>query len=305
MPSRNIVVIGASAGGVRALEILVGGLPGDLQAAIFVILHTPATDKSMLPEILSRAGQIPAFRAEDNGEVQNGRIYVAPADRHMMLERGRVRVVFGPRENLFRPAIDPLFRSAAYAYGRSVIGILLSGTLDDGCEGLGSIQERGGLVVVQEPGDAEFPHLPLHAIERIDVDHVLPAAEIARFLTSEVTRPVAAEDISMPSEPLARRFEGVTCPDCSGPIYENPSRRLRFRCVAGHSYSPETMRIAHSQKLENALWSAIANFEEHAALLCRLAGALNGESRDLEAEAREHREHAAELRALVQRVSRA
>jgi len=190
MALRNIIVVGASAGGVRALERLVRGLPQDLPAALFVVLHIPATEKSRLPEILTRAGELPAARATDGSEIQNGRIYVAPPDRHMIVENGKVRVIFGPEENLFRPAIDPLFRSAALSYGPSVIGVLLSGTLDDGCNGLGLIKRNGGLAVVQEPAEAEFSQLPANAIERVSVDCVLPVGSIAMLLRNEVTKSV-------------------------------------------------------------------------------------------------------------------
>lgn len=309
MALRNIVVIGTSAGGVHALQTLVRGLPADLPAALFVVLHTSPGEKSMLPEILNYAGPLPASTAEEGSTIENGRIYVAPNDRHMLVESGKVRVVFGARENLFRPAIDPLFRSAAAAYGPSVIGILLSGTLDDGCDGLAEISDRRGLAVVQEPSNAKFPQLPLNAIHKVNVDHVLPAAEIAALLVSEVSKPVVEKEIPVTADKPRRHFDGITCPDCHGPIYEDHGSGLRFRCVAGHSYSPETMRTEHAKKLENALWSAIANFEEHATILRRLAQDTNGDHaqddiRDLEDEALRQEEHASELRAFVEKVSR-
>jgi two-component system chemotaxis response regulator CheB len=284
-------------------------LPADLQAALFVVLHTPSGEKSLLPEILSHAGAVPALAAQEGSMIENGRIYVAPNNRHLLVERGRVRVVFSPRENLFRPAIDPLFRSAASAYGPGVIGILLSGTLDDGCDGLAEIRQRGGLAIVQNPSDAEFPQLPLNAIQRVNVDIVLPVTEIARLLVTEVTRFVTEEEISMASAKPGRHFAGITCPDCHGPIYEEDGGSLRFRCVAGHSYSPETMRIEHAKKLENALWSAIANFDEHATILRRLAQDKEGDglpedAGDFEDEARRQEEHASELRRFVERINR-
>jgi two-component system chemotaxis response regulator CheB len=309
MALRNIVVVGASAGGVRALRALVRGLPADLQAALFVVLHTPSGEKSLLPEILSHAGALPAIAAQEGSMIENGRIYVAPNNRHMLVERGRVRVVFSPRENLFRPAIDPLFRSAASAYRARVIGILLSGTLDDGCNGLDEIKQRGGFAIVQKPSDAEFPDLPLNAIQRVNVDRVLPVAEIATLLINEVTTSVTEEEISMASTKPGRHFDGITCPDCHGPIYEEEGGSLRFRCVAGHSYSPETMRIEHAKKLENALWSAVANFEEHATILRRLAQDKEGDglpedAADFEDEARRQEEHASELRFFAERINR-
>ncbi|MGH9583957.1 MAG: chemotaxis protein CheB [Bryobacteraceae bacterium] len=309
MALRDIVVIGTSAGGVHALQTLVRRLPADLPAALFVVLHTSPGGESLLSGILSHAGALPAAMAQEGYAIESGRIYVAPNDRHMLVESGRVRVVFGPRENLFRPAIDPLFQSAARAYGRRVIGILLSGTLDDGCNGLAEIKDRGGLAVVQEPSDAEFPQLPLNAIRRVKVDRVLPAAGIAALLKVEVTKPIAEEEISVASDQPGRHFDGVTCPDCQGPIYENHAGGLRFRCVVGHSYSPEAMRTAHAKKLENALWSAIANFDEHATILRRLARNTTGDrapdsAGELEGEARRQEEYASELRAFLEKINR-
>lgn len=195
MEFRDIVVVGASAGGVRALQTLVLGLPANLQAALFVVIHTSPEYKSLLPEILSSAGLLPVSAAQDGDTIENGRVYVAPTDRHMVLEGRVVRVVFGPKENLFRPAIDPLFRSAASSYGHRVIGILLSGGLDDGCNGLLEIRKRGGLAVVQDPANAEVPYLPLNAIRQVDVNHVLPVAKIAEFLTGEVTKALAKQEV--------------------------------------------------------------------------------------------------------------
>ncbi|HWE51043.1 MAG TPA: chemotaxis protein CheB [Bryobacteraceae bacterium] len=315
MEYRDIVVIGASAGGIRALETLSRRLPAGLEAAIFIVMHTSPDHESSLPEILSEAGPLPAVAAHDGVAIEKGRIYVAPSDCHTFLEKGTVRVAFGPRENFFRPAIDPLFRSAASVYGRRVIGILLSGGLDDGCNGLQEIRNRHGLAVVQEPSDADVPHLPMNALRQVDVNYVLPAAQIADFLAGEVRKPLAPQkDVPMIDPAKHRRFDGITCPDCNGPIFEEKdvdkdgaekTGGLRFACIAGHSYSPGTMRVGHARKLENALWSAIATFQEHATVLRRLAqnGTRGGENdmQDLEEEARQQEEHAAELRAFIEK----
>ena len=187
---RSIVVVGASTGGIEALEMLVGGLPEDFAGSILVVVHLAADSPGILPDMLTRAGKLPAVQAHDGDAILPGHIYVAPPDRHLLLERGHVRLTRGPKENRFRPAIDPLFRSAAYAYGPEVIGIVLSGALDDGTAGLWAIKERGGLAVVQEPNEAINPSMPLNALKYVRVDYRLPVAEIAQVLTRLVGEPV-------------------------------------------------------------------------------------------------------------------
>lgn len=187
---RDIVVIGASAGGVEALRQLVSGLPPGLPAAVFVVVHIPPHMGSVLPELLARSGPLPAAHAQDGEEVRPGRIYVAPPDRHLLLSPGTVRLSAGPRENHSRPAADPLFRSAALSYGPRVAGVVLSGALSDGCAGLWEIKRRGGLAIVQDPGDALYPSMPHSAIDQVPVDHVLPAADIPRLI-ARLARPTA------------------------------------------------------------------------------------------------------------------
>jgi two-component system, chemotaxis family, protein-glutamate methylesterase/glutaminase len=182
MRQRDIVVIGGSAGAVEAGRRLVSGLPRDLAAAVFFVVHVPAGHVSQLPSILSAAGRLEAHHASDGEDVRPGRIYVAPPDHHMTLETGRVSVRRGPKENRFRPAIDPLFRSAAYVYGQRVIGVLLSGLLDDGVSGLRAIKRLGGVSVVQAPEDAMQPDMPRNALAQVDVDHVGRAADLGPLI---------------------------------------------------------------------------------------------------------------------------
>jgi two-component system chemotaxis response regulator CheB len=189
----EVVVVGASAGGVEALLRFVGEFPEDFPAAIFVVLHIPATGTSVLPGILTRAGRLAAAHAEDETAIEPGRIYVAPPDYHLSIERSKALVGHGPRENGHRPAIDPLFRSAAQAYGRAVAGVILSGTLDDGSAGLAAIKKAGGLTLVQDPQDALYSAMPLNALKVTIPDYVLPAEEIAATLT-RLARRRAAND---------------------------------------------------------------------------------------------------------------
>src|ERR1044071_8567923 len=170
MATDDILTIGASAGGVEALRVLVSLLPTELPAALFVVLHIPQDAPSLLPALLQRAGSLPARHPADNTPIENGRIYVAPPNRHMLLEPGRVRLVHGPKENRHRPAIDPLFRSAAKAYGPRVVGVILTGALDDGTQGLEVVKKCGGVTIVQNPEEAIVPSMPLSALRYVEVD---------------------------------------------------------------------------------------------------------------------------------------
>src|SRR5690242_8552854 len=173
MPPRHLIVIGASAGGVEALTKLVRDLPRDIPAAIFVTVHFPPTGSSALARILTRWGKLGSEHAIDGQEICEGQIYIAPPDHHLLVFRDRMRLYRGPRENGNRPAVDPMFRSAALAYGPTVIGVILSGNLDDGTSGLLAIKRRGGIAVVQDPDDAMFPSMPQSAIDHVAVDHVV------------------------------------------------------------------------------------------------------------------------------------
>src|SRR5262249_26941486 len=178
-PRRDIVVAGASAGGVRAFRDLVGDLPRGLPASIFVVLHVSPEFPSFLPDVLSMAGPLPAVHPTDGDPIRHGRIYVAPPDMHLLVERAGVRAVHGPRENRHRPALDPLFRSAAMAYGERVVGIVLTGVLNDGSAGLAAIKSRGGITVVQDPEEATFSSMPRNALKRLSGDHLLKVRAIA------------------------------------------------------------------------------------------------------------------------------
>src|SRR3954462_8952785 len=167
---------------MQALQKLVGGLSEDFAASLFVVWHMSPGVKSALPEVLGRASALPVLVPADGDPIRAGHIYVAPNDHHMLLERGYIRIAKGPKENPFRPALDPLFRSAAYVYGTRVIGVVLSGALDDGTAGLWTIKLRGGIAIAQEPSDAGMRSMPLSALNNVDIDHKLPAAEIGELL---------------------------------------------------------------------------------------------------------------------------
>ncbi|MGA9771400.1 MAG: chemotaxis protein CheB [Blastocatellia bacterium] len=294
MPGHDIIVMGASAGGVEVLREIVKGLPADLSAAVFVVLHLPSDATSLLPDILIRAGRLPASHPQDGETIEPGRIYVARPDCHLLINRGQVRLARGPKENSARPAIDPLFRTAARYYSRRVIGIVLSGTLDDGTAGLLDIKSRGGIAVVQEPADAMYCGMPRSALENVEIDHCVPASEMAALLTRLVNEPVEWEGSDTVSEDMEKEIDvaefdlesmketdrpGIpsryTCPECHGVLFEIDEKGLlRFRCRVGHAYSSETLLSEQSKSLEAALWAALRSLEENVTLTRRLASRL-------------------------------
>ncbi|KAM3105397.1 chemotaxis protein CheB [Phormidesmis sp. 146-33] len=290
MPNRNIIVIGASAGGVETLTQLVSALPKDLSAVIFVTVHFPSYGTSVLPQILDRCATLPAFHPKDGDPIELGKIYVAPPDYHLVLHNHRIRLSRGPRENGHRPAIDVLFRSAAHSYGQRVVGVILSGLLDDGTAGLKVIKERGGMAIVQNPDEASFDGMVRSAIENVKVDLVLNVSDIALRLVA-LSQETVREDDSM-SDNFEREVEVVatskadleqgkhpqttpsmvTCPDCGGVLWEVKTNNLiRYRCHVGHVYSSDSLLSEQASLVETSLWSAIRALEEKAALARRMA----------------------------------
>jgi two-component system chemotaxis response regulator CheB len=289
MAGHDIVVIGASAGGVEALRQVVHEFPSDLPAAVFVVLHVPPLAPSVLPRILSRAGPLPASQAQDGEAITPGRIYVAPPDRHLLLRDGRVCLSLGPKENGHRPAVDPLFRSAAVAHGPRVIGVILTGALDDGTAGLLAVKQRGGIAIVQDPTDALYPGMPNSALAHVPVDQVVGLAGMSQAIVGAVNSPLsepppdppdelqmevdmAEVDASPAGDPSdVHPPSAYTCPECHGSLFEiRDGRLVRFRCRVGHAYSPDTLLAKQSGAVEAALWSALRALEEQAALTRRL-----------------------------------
>ena len=283
----RIVVVGASAGGVEALLEVVGALPHDFPAPVLVVLHVGAS--SSLPGILQRAGKLPVTHAVDGQRLEPGRVLVAPPDRHLMVVDGHVRVVRGPRENLHRPAVDPLFRSAALSYGPDAIAVVLSGTREDGAAGAAAVSGRGGAVVVQEPDEAVYPDMPRSAIAADNPDYVLPLAEIpatiARLVTEERKEETVADtqDLDAENRYAALDLEPIEnvvmigkrgpfgCPECGGVLWERDDRGLlRFRCRVGHAFAADTLVEAQRQTLDTALWVALRALEERASLARRV-----------------------------------
>jgi two-component system chemotaxis response regulator CheB len=281
-------VVGASAGGVEALRDLVAALPGDFPAVILVVLHLAPTGASVLPQILQRAGRLPARQAEDGKPLRGGCIYVAPPDYHLLVEDARCRLDHGPRVNGHRPAVDALFRSAAAAYGRHAGGVVLSGVLDDGSAGLMAVKRRGGATLVQDPNEALYDTMPRNAIEHVHPDRVGTVSELAAAMAELAAPPpddpqhaadldpqeeaVLAADRGASDQPQPGQPTGLTCPECNGAIWESYEDELiRLRCRIGHEYGPETFVAAQADRVESALWTALRTLEERAALHRRIA----------------------------------
>jgi two-component system, chemotaxis family, protein-glutamate methylesterase/glutaminase len=290
LPGHDIIVVGASAGGVEALMTLVRALPANLPATVCIVLHLPAQSPSMLPSILERAGPLPALQAHDGAPIRHRQIYVAPPDHHLLIERGRLRVIHGPRENRHRPAIDPLFRSAACAYGSRVLGVILTGSLDDGTAGMQAVKQRGGIAIVQDPREALYPSMPRSAIENVAVDYCLPLAEIGPLLAQLASEPADENGAPPVPEEMEREIRvtemdmtmmtsddhpgapsAFSCPECGGVLWElRDGDLIRFRCRTGHAYSPESMLEGQTDVLEEALWVALKTLEENVSLSRRL-----------------------------------
>ena len=293
MAHRDIVVLGGSAGAVDALRRVVADLPGGLPASIFAVIHVSPHADSLLPEIVSRSGRLPASHPRDGEGIETGRIYIAPPDHHLVLERDRIRVVRGPKENRHRPAIDPLFRSAAAAFGPRVIGVVLTGALDDGTAGLIAVKVAGGLAVVQEPTDAFSADMPRNAMKYLTVDHVAPVADLGGLLTRLVRQHVDSGPYALPADAIKEsrlsEFDmaqiesderdkpgvpsGFGCPDCGGALWELETEGdlLRFRCRVGHAYAQDNLTAAQAEEVERALWVALRALEERAAMARRVA----------------------------------
>ena len=293
MATRDTIVIGASAGGVQALSTLIAELPPDLPAAVFIVLHIPSNVPSLLPQILSREARIPVAHAVDGEEITRGRAYVAPPDHHLLIEDSHVKLVRGPKENLHRPSIDALFRSAARCAGPRVIGVVLTGARDDGRTGMKAIKQRGGMAIVQDPFEAPFPSMPLSVMKDTKVDYSLPIREIGPLLVQlsyetaeEEGRYPVPDEIEIESRIAEQQMESgeliasveklgriskLTCPDCHGALWEiNDEEILRFRCHVGHAFSVESLNDGQSQMLEVALWSAVRALEEQMMLSRRI-----------------------------------
>jgi two-component system, chemotaxis family, protein-glutamate methylesterase/glutaminase len=289
---RDIIVIGASAGGLQLLRKLAAAFPPNLNASVFVVLHTAPDGPGYVAEILGTESKIPTLFPKDGDVITPRRIYVAPPDHHMMVDAGRIVVVRGPRENRFRPAIDPLFRSAAVHYGPRVIGVILSGMLDDGASGLLAIKQCGGTAVVQDPVEADYPEMIENARSAVKPDFVVSVSAMPDLFANLMREPVKMNNQDKQSEDRLRieadlaamrrtgaentaalgKLSRLVCPECSGSLWElDDEHILRFRCHIGHAFSAQSLAADQSSALERALSIALRTLDDTAALAGRLA----------------------------------
>ena len=316
----DIIVIGASAGGVTALQRIIGALPHDLPAAVFAVLHISAESKGLLAPLLARQSAVPVETAVDGQPIRRGHVLIAPPDRHLTLDKDSVRVTLGPPQNRHRPSVDVLFRSAAIQHGPRVIGVVLTGFLYDGTAGLRAIKDYGGISVVQDPATADVPGMPESALRHVEVDHVVPLAQISQLLvrltagTQNGTRAMERANL--------HRFEAEAdlgnvhdlekhakpssflCPDCGGGLWELREGTTRYRCRVGHGYTIDDLSESQDELVESALWAATRSLEDRAAISRRIAEEWRVRKAEQMAEHFERRgqesaEHATTLRKLL------
>lgn len=310
MTGHDIIVIGASAGGLKALSAVLTELPADLAAAVFVVQHLAADRESYLPKLLADVTDLPVSSPVDDEVFSLGHVYVAAPDHHLLLSGDHVRVMRGPQENRFRPSIDALFRSAARSRGSRVIGMVLTGYLDDGTVGLQTIKKRGGITVVQDPREADYPSMPRIALRYVKVDHTVPIADAGALLVRLVGEPPAAQEEfpttpeieiesniaeqTMNTKEFLENVERIgertsyTCPDCSGAIWQiGDEEPLKLRCHVGHSFTGEIFSAEQSSNIESALWTAIRIMEEKVTFSRQLAERKRKQDRIAEAVAYE------------------
>jgi len=305
MPSgRDVVVVAASAGGLEPLRTMLCGLPADLPASLLVVLHIPATGGRHLPGVLDRAGPLRAAHAIDGERLRPGRVYLAPPDRHLLVIKDTLRLSHGPRQNGFRPAADPLFRSAALHAGPRTTAVVLSGTLDDGALGSATVERRGGRVIVQDPAEADYSSMPRSAVAATEHPIVTAAEDLAGKVArlakekismllpdgSEQDEELAAEISGLlagdlETNTLSRTYSALSCPECGGPLYSaREGRAHTYDCLVGHRWSPQSLVEEQSVTVERGLWLAIRSLEERGRLTARLADAARERGHSLSAD---------------------
>jgi two-component system, chemotaxis family, protein-glutamate methylesterase/glutaminase len=286
----KLIVVGASAGGMAALKTLVAQFPKNFPAPVFIVNHMSADNSGeVLVRVLNDSGSLACEHAKNEQEFKKGHIYLAPSDQHMLIVKGKILITKGARENRSRPAIDPLFRSAAVAYGNRVIGIILTGYLDDGTSGMMAIKRCGGVCIAQDPEDAEYPDMPKSVIANVGADYCVPVAQMGALLSDLLGRKPEAnkkppDDIVIEAKIAQRVLSDLSvvealgdqvpynCPDCGGVLWQvTEGKLLRYRCHTGHAFTAPALLAQQTAKIEETLWVALRMFEERQNLLITLS----------------------------------
>lgn len=317
---RNIIVIGASSGGITAIKEVINGLPKNINAAVVVVLHvSPNSDCGIITSILQNYTSLTCMVASNGMILEKGFLYLAPAGQQLMVKENSIVLTHGPYENKYRPAIDVLFRSAAVYYGNRVIGVILTGLLDDGTSGMYAIKKSGGLCIVQDPSDASFPDMPKSVLNKIAVDYILPVTEIAEAIMSFLAVPLPPKvqilkEIKIEVEIVEKMFTGdsnlkiigeksdFVCPDCGGELYTLKNEPLnRYRCYTGHVYNEKVLDEIQDHKLEESIWTSIRMLEEKANLM-QLMSNRNGDqfvSKNYQARISQIKQHISSLKSFL------
>jgi len=319
MDAKNIIVIGASAGGLKAVGELLANLQPGLPVAIFVVIHV--SKRSSVENIcryLQKRSSYTCMAAANGQKIEAGHLYVAPPDTHLFLKPGSVRLTAGPHENRWRPSVDVLFRSAAAAYGSRVIGIVLTGTMHDGASGMSAIKRSGGICIAQDPAEAEFMEMPVNVINNIGVDHRLPAAEIGGIIAGLLAKPEQPDvpipdDVKIEADITERMTSDInemekiathsnyTCPDCGGGLWKiNGDPAQRYRCHTGHVYTEPVLLDKQSEQIEESVWVSIRMIEERRNVLQNIAKRETDTGRPSSGE--NYRRRAAELNEHIERL---
>lgn len=303
----SCVVIGTSAGGLEALRVIVGGLAPDLPAAVLIVMHISPQGPGLLSDLLSRVGPLRVGKSTDGELIEHGKLYIAPPDHHLLVKGQHISLSRGPKENCSRPAIDPLFRTAAAAFGARTVGIILTGMLDDGTAGLAAVKGRGGATIIQDPREALYPSMPESALRYVGGDFVLPIGEIAASINRLVREPrnvgqelpaslqieietrfVEMETMSIKDMEAIGTHAGVSCPECHGPIWKIKDGPIqRYRCHVGHAYSAQTMLAGQIEAQETHLWQALRVMKERVALIWEMRAHAQDDDRAADARAYE------------------
>lgn len=320
-----LIVVGASAGGMDALKELVAQLPADFPAPVFIVNHMSAdTTGDALVKALNDSSRLSCAHATDEQVFNSGHIYLAPSDHHMLIVKDRILVTKGARENRSRPAIDPLFRSAAVAYGNRVIGIILTGYLDDGTNGMMAIKRCGGVCIAQEPGDASYPDMPKSVIANVGADHCLPISQMGALLSELVSRDLPAskpapEDLQIEAKIAQRVLSDLpavealgeqvpyNCPDCGGVLWQlAEGGLLHYRCHTGHAFTAPVLLAQQTARIEETLWVALRMFEERQNLLVRMSSNEDKEApSSISHRAKDSQVHIERIRAMLKATDKA